>query len=157
VLWSYSRYGNCTRYSNNGYSKSEDGTVTRLQTEESEVQIPVGTSDSSVPKIIQTGSGAHPASSAGTGIFFSGGRVAGTWCWPRTSHLLTRLRISRAITPLPGRRGVDRKNFMVISAPKYNHEGVMGVGARYDNSTRRRWMVYTLAFALKNWPVQAWP
>lgn len=52
--------------------------MTRLKTERSEIQIPVGARDFSLLKIVQTGSGAHPTSSAGTGDFlFSGGRAVG--------------------------------------------------------------------------------
>jgi len=36
--------------------------------------------------IVQTGSGAHPASyPVGTGCFFPGGKAAGAWSWPLIS------------------------------------------------------------------------
>jgi len=41
---------------------------------------------------VQTGPGAHPASyTVGTG-FFPGGKAAGAWRWPPTSHLAPTLR-----------------------------------------------------------------
>jgi hypothetical protein len=49
------------------------------------VWVPVG-SEFSLLHIIQTGSGAHPASyPMGTGGSFLGGKVAGVWSWPLTS------------------------------------------------------------------------
>jgi hypothetical protein len=43
--------------------------------------------DLSFLHVVQTGSGAHPASyPMGTGGFFPGGKAAGTWSWPITSN-----------------------------------------------------------------------
>jgi hypothetical protein len=50
------------------------------------VRVPVG-QDFCLFRVIQTGSGAHPASyPIGTGGSFPGGKAAGAWSWPLTSN-----------------------------------------------------------------------
>jgi hypothetical protein len=63
------------------------------------VRVPVG-SRISLLHVVQTGSGAHPASCPmGTGGSFSRGKAAGAWSWPL--QLVPMLRKCGSIHPLP--------------------------------------------------------
>jgi hypothetical protein len=52
------------------------------------LRVPVG-SNVSFLRVVQTGSGAHPAFyQMGTGGYFPGGKAAGSWSWPLTSNYI---------------------------------------------------------------------
>jgi hypothetical protein len=65
------------------------------------VRVPAGAGNFSLHHRVQTGSGAHPASyPVVTKGSFPGGKAAGAWSWPLTSHLVPRSRVRWAIPPL---------------------------------------------------------
>jgi hypothetical protein len=89
------------------YFKSHDSSVGivlgyGLDDRDSRVRFPAGAGNSSLRRRIQNGSGAHPASyPMDTRGSSPGGKAAGVWRWPLTSHLVHRSRMLGAIPPLP--------------------------------------------------------